>query len=242
MELPELAQILERLERDPTGLMMHWPRELPRDWLETLAELWGTPLEHAPVYASLSLPYPSSEDLPVTDFLDEKRQQIADRLKELEPLVDEHRRLEAAASALAKLGASAPAARLRRSPPWPPPLAADRDARGEAPNVRAKQPQPPLQRPLRPPPRSKLDAKNQVAPRAAARAPLRRSRPCRDSPASRSPNWPPRWDPGDLPLPRAAWVGAGGEAGEEGAGVVSEGGVVAGSSRRRGPPPLPLRR
>lgn len=44
MELPELAQILERLERDPTGLMMYWPRELPRDWLETLAELWGTPL------------------------------------------------------------------------------------------------------------------------------------------------------------------------------------------------------
>ena len=46
----------------------------------------------------------------MTDFLDEKRQQIADRLKELEPLVDEYRRLEAAASALAKLGASAPAA------------------------------------------------------------------------------------------------------------------------------------
>jgi hypothetical protein len=44
IELPELAQILERLERDPTGLMTHWPRELPRDWLETLAELWGTPL------------------------------------------------------------------------------------------------------------------------------------------------------------------------------------------------------
>lgn len=43
-KLPELAKILERLERDPTGLMMHWPRELPRDWLETLAELWGTPL------------------------------------------------------------------------------------------------------------------------------------------------------------------------------------------------------
>jgi hypothetical protein len=46
----------------------------------------------------------------MTDFLTEKRQQIADRLKELEPLVEEHRRLEAAASALAKLGASAPAA------------------------------------------------------------------------------------------------------------------------------------
>jgi hypothetical protein len=45
----------------------------------------------------------------VTDFLDEKRQQIADRLKELEPAVDEHNRLKAAAAALAKLGASAPA-------------------------------------------------------------------------------------------------------------------------------------
>jgi ribosomal protein S25 len=46
----------------------------------------------------------------MTDFLDEQRKQIADRLKELEPLVDEHNRLEAAASALAKLGAPAPAA------------------------------------------------------------------------------------------------------------------------------------
>jgi hypothetical protein len=43
-ELAELAPILERLEHDPTGLIMHWPCELPRDWLETLAELWGTPL------------------------------------------------------------------------------------------------------------------------------------------------------------------------------------------------------
>jgi hypothetical protein len=43
-ELPELAQILERLEHDPTGLRTHWPHELPREWLETLAELWGAPL------------------------------------------------------------------------------------------------------------------------------------------------------------------------------------------------------
>jgi phage tail tape-measure protein len=47
--------------------------------------------------------------LTVTDFLDEKRQQIAGRLKELESLVEEHRRLKAAVAALAKLGASAPA-------------------------------------------------------------------------------------------------------------------------------------
>lgn len=37
----------------------------------------------------------------MTDFLDEKRQEIASRLKELKPLVDEYHRLEAAATALA---------------------------------------------------------------------------------------------------------------------------------------------
>ena len=42
----------------------------------------------------------------MTDFLDEKRQEITDRLKELKPLVDEYTRLEAAASALAGVGGS----------------------------------------------------------------------------------------------------------------------------------------
>jgi hypothetical protein len=42
----------------------------------------------------------------VTDFLDEKRREITDRLKELKPLVDEYSRLEAAASALAGVGGS----------------------------------------------------------------------------------------------------------------------------------------
>jgi hypothetical protein len=42
----------------------------------------------------------------VTDFLDEKRQEITNRLKELKPLVDEYTRLEAAASALAGVGGS----------------------------------------------------------------------------------------------------------------------------------------
>jgi hypothetical protein len=46
----------------------------------------------------------------VTDFLEEKHKQITDRLKELKPAVDEYSRLEAAASALANLGGSAPAA------------------------------------------------------------------------------------------------------------------------------------
>jgi ribosomal protein S25 len=48
----------------------------------------------------------------VTDFLDEKRQEITARLKELKPLVEEYQRLEAAASALEGVGgASATAAR-----------------------------------------------------------------------------------------------------------------------------------
>ena len=43
----------------------------------------------------------------VTDFLDEKRKEIAGRLGELKPLVDEYHRLEAAAGALAGVGGSA---------------------------------------------------------------------------------------------------------------------------------------
>jgi hypothetical protein len=43
----------------------------------------------------------------VTDFLDEKRQEITSRLKELRPLVDEFNRLEAAAAALAGVIGSA---------------------------------------------------------------------------------------------------------------------------------------
>ena len=132
---------------------------------------------------------PEQRGLPVTDFLTEKRQQIADRLKELKPLVEEHR-------------PSRPPP--RRSESWhrlppPPPLAADRDARAEPPNVSAKQPQPLLRRPLRPPPRSRQHRKKRCGKpaadggKAAARAPLRRCRPCRDSRASRSPSWRPRW-------------------------------------------------
>jgi hypothetical protein len=68
----------------------------------------------------------------VTDFLDKKRQEIADRLKELKPVVDEARRLEAAAEALAAAvgdligtaasgaGAAASAAVTRRRGPGRP--------------------------------------------------------------------------------------------------------------------------
>jgi hypothetical protein len=51
----------------------------------------------------------------VSDFLQAKRGEIAARLRELEPLVDEYRQLEAAAAALAGLpGATARVARAPR--------------------------------------------------------------------------------------------------------------------------------
>lgn len=43
----------------------------------------------------------------MTDFLDTKRKEIEDRLRELRPLVDEFKRLEQAQAALAGVGASA---------------------------------------------------------------------------------------------------------------------------------------
>jgi hypothetical protein len=60
----------------------------------------------------------------VTDFLDEKRQEIAQRLKELKPSVDEYNRLEAAAAALQGVGggsatATATASTRRRGPGRP---------------------------------------------------------------------------------------------------------------------------
>ncbi len=59
----------------------------------------------------------------MTDFLDEKRQEIAARLKELKPAVDEYNRLEAAAAALQGVGGAAGAATAtprRRGPGRPP--------------------------------------------------------------------------------------------------------------------------
>ena len=58
----------------------------------------------------------------MTDFLDEKRREIADRLAELGPLVEEYHRLEAAAAALVGIGGKAVSAVTpgRRGPGRPP--------------------------------------------------------------------------------------------------------------------------
>jgi hypothetical protein len=66
---------------------------------------------------------PSEEDSNVTDFLDEKRREITDRLNELKPLVEEYARLESAASALGGIGGSKASTRTttkrRRGPGRP---------------------------------------------------------------------------------------------------------------------------
>ncbi len=58
----------------------------------------------------------------MTDFLDEKRQEIQGRMAELRPLIDEYQRLEAAASALEGVGgasSTAVATPARRGPGRP---------------------------------------------------------------------------------------------------------------------------
>ena len=57
----------------------------------------------------------------MTDFLDDKRREITDRMRELKPAVDEYNRLEAAASALAGVrGSGAASATPRRRGPGRP--------------------------------------------------------------------------------------------------------------------------
>jgi hypothetical protein len=53
------------------------------------------------------------------DFLEEKRKEISDRLKELRPLVDEYHRLEAAEQALSGVGAGGNGRRAAQSSPAP---------------------------------------------------------------------------------------------------------------------------
>jgi hypothetical protein len=74
----------------------------------------------------------------VTDFLDDTRKEITDRLNELKPLVDEYSRLEAAAAALQGVGgastsATGPAPTRRRGPGRPRGAAKRKTAASAAP-------------------------------------------------------------------------------------------------------------
>jgi hypothetical protein len=76
----------------------------------------------------------------VTDFLDEKRKEISERLKELKPAVDEYSRLEAAASALQGVGgtSTAKAPQRRRGPGRPRGSASSKTATATAPKARGR--------------------------------------------------------------------------------------------------------
>ena len=128
----------------------------------------------------------------VTDFLDEKRQEINQRLAELKPLIDEYNRLEAAATALSGVRGSAPASRTaaaapaasaapaRRGPGRPrgsKSTTGKRRGRPRGARTRRRQPLPPLRRPPRRP--GPPQSPHPVAARDAARAAARvRPRPC----------------------------------------------------------------
>ena len=79
----------------------------------------------------------------MTDFLDEKRREITGRLNELKPLVDEFKRLEAAATALAGVGGSAARAvktTTRRRGPGRPPGSGRKKAAKPAAAAKARRP------------------------------------------------------------------------------------------------------
>jgi hypothetical protein len=70
----------------------------------------------------------------VSEFLEQKRNEIAERMRELEPLIDEYRQLEAAAGALAgvaptKAAPAKPAARRPRPRVAPAPSAQSNGAK-----------------------------------------------------------------------------------------------------------------
>ena len=94
----------------------------------------------------------------MTDFLDEKHREITDRLAELQPLVEEYQRLEAAVAALDGLGRSAAA-----------PAATPKAAAKAAPNAAAKKP--PGRRGPGRPRGSKTKTKKAAAAPATATAP-----------------------------------------------------------------------
>jgi len=74
----------------------------------------------------------------VTDFLDEKREEITTRLRELQPAVDEYHRLEAAASALEGVGGTSTIPAPRRRGPGRPRGSVNRKAASPAAPPKAK--------------------------------------------------------------------------------------------------------
>jgi len=75
----------------------------------------------------------------VADFLDEKKREISERLKELKPLVEEYQRLQAAAAALDGVSVSGSSAAARPRPARRAPSGTRRRGRPRGSGTRSKQ-------------------------------------------------------------------------------------------------------
>ncbi len=120
----------------------------------------------------------------MTDFLDEKRQEIQDRLAELRPLIDEYQRLEAAASALEGVGGTALATRATAAParrgPGRPKGSGRKPGRPKGSGRKPGRPKGSGRGPGRPPGSGRGAASTTATATAtptAAKAPARRGRP-----------------------------------------------------------------
>ena len=114
----------------------------------------------------------------MTDFLDEKRQEIQSRMDELRPLIDEYQRLEAAASALEGVGGptSTITARPARRGPGRPPGSGRKPGRPKGSGRKPGRPKGSGRGPGRP--RKVATETAAAAPAATAtKAPARRGRP-----------------------------------------------------------------
>ena len=104
----------------------------------------------------------------MTDFLEEKRQEIANRLKELKPAVDEYNRLESAASALAGVrGSASTASPTRRRRPGRPKGSVNRSKAATRTTRTTRTTKKPRRKPGRPPGKRRVGRRKGSGTRAA---------------------------------------------------------------------------
>jgi hypothetical protein len=104
----------------------------------------------------------------VTDFLEEKRREIANRLRELKPAVDEYNRLESAASALAGVrGSASTASTTRRRRPGRPKGSVNRSKAATPTTRTTRTTKKPRRKPGRPPGKRRVGRRKGSGGRAA---------------------------------------------------------------------------
>jgi len=104
----------------------------------------------------------------VTDFLEEKRREIASRLRELKPAVDEYNRLESAASALAGVrGSASKASPTRRRRPGRPKGSVNRSKAATRTTRTTRTTKKPRRKPGRPPGKRRVGRRKGSGTRAA---------------------------------------------------------------------------